>query len=477
MWLIEIEINGTVHHTSTEVVEDARLNYIYLPAIIDAEPIRVGQDKPWGGLARVEYGSLVFVPDLFKGADWPPPTECPLSIRYMGDTGASFPALRIHCIAHLDTFSRNGVVYQLRPRDPLREEDTDPRYQDTLVNIFAAAIARFPGWQLNSAGARSPSPNVDYLASESAPLLEHLSEMAAFHAHRIAIDEELKTVYLYDTTANFTTAAVDESTYAEVVITAPAAWSAYEAMYALTDANLYQLRPSALQDPASWAVSIAEVRIQTDPAAGMRTPTAIGATPAGDTGFEISKAADGNPATAYRTAFDPTTRNVYIEVATGNVSMAGYELTALNAWSAPKSWELSVYDPHAAIYRSFGEVNARETWSAGSVQSYTVPDHQFPVRLQSAGILEGETVTITPVCVADYNSILSALYYIKATVECVRVRVTMPVASWLPLFGQYVAVGADSGFPIPTPTWLRIDEIIYNIMDDTCQIGGYGGYA
>ena len=476
MWLIEIEINGTVHHTSNEVVEDSRLSHIYWNAVMSMDEIRVAQDRPWGGVARAEFGAVTFRPDLFVGADWPPPVSCPLSIRYLSDDGTVFPSLMVYAHAHLASYSREGVTYQLIAADPFDEIDTDRLYQGTLVEVFAAAVARFSGWILISAGARSPSPPVNHLASGSKPLLDNLSEMAAFHAHRVVIDAEIRTVYLFDCTANFMSSAVDESTYMSLAISGPHPWRAYEALYELRAANLYQLRPTAVQDPSSWAVEIAEIQIQTDPEGAMRAPTAIGSDPAGTTGHEAPKAADGSAATFWQVAFDPVAKAAVLEVATGNVSMISYQLTAINAWSAPTRWELSCYDPNALIYRSLGEVKAREAWTAGSQQSFAAGAHQFPITLESGAIAHGEVVNVAPVVIDTYGDILSALYYIKAAVERIRVTVTMPVGHQLPHIGQYINVGSDSGLPTQTTTYLRADEILYNMDNSTCQISGFGGY-
>ena len=479
MWIVDLTINGTVHYISTEVVEDSRLTHIYWNAIISMDSVRIAQDKPWGGLARAEFGTITFRPDLFLAADWPPPVSCPISISYLGDAGTVWPTLFATCTAHLVEASRTGIVYRLIPADPFEQTETDKLYKGTLVEVFTAAVANIPGAILVSGGARSPSPPVNYLASGTKPIIDNLSDIAAFHAHRVVVDAGINTIYLFDTTANFTAGAIDETTYAEMAIDGPQAWGRYTAEYILRNANAYRLRPLTQNVPGWWSVAIASITVQHDTEDGMYAATAATSSfPDGAPGYEAVNVTDSNPATYWEVSFNPVDLDVWIEFGSGYVSITNYALQISAVWQGmPTSWELLVFDPNVSEYRSFGTVTIRDSWThVGDIKSFSVPEHRFTVDLPSALIPYGDEARISPVCAEKYGDILAALTYIKSTVERIRVRVVLPVADTLPRVGQYFTVGADSGLPAETPVWMRVDEILYNIDESTCQLSGYGGY-
>lgn len=481
MWLIDMTINITTHHISTEVVEDSRLSNIYWNAIISMDEVRISQPHPWGGLASFEFGTMRLRPDLFTTAagDWPPPASCPIAIQFLGDDGTVSPTLFAAGTANLQTISRTGIVYKITQADLLGATVDDALYQGTLVDVVTAAVAAaWPGSLLVTAGARSPSPPVDYLAKGTRTIADNLSDMAAFHAHRLVYDAVVNTFYLFDVAANFTTSSRSESDYVEMRIEEDRRWSRYVAEYTLKNANVYKFRPLAVHVPGNWSVALAEITVQHDEEGGMYAPVAADAFPDGRSGYEATKAIDSNATTYWESEFDSVGLTGFIQVGSGNVSITNYSFQMSGSWQgAPTKWELSVLDPNTSAYRVLGIDEVRSPWTGiGEIKSFRVPEHRFDVVVSSALVETGEEVRISPVCAAEYADIEGALYTILVAVERPRVSMVIPLIDTLPRIGKYYAVGPDSGLPVETLSWMRVDEILYNMDESTCQVSGFGGY-
>lgn len=82
MVLVEININGTVHKISTEMVS---LETPYLPKILSIFSPKYSAPGKHGGFVQMSYGKIVFWPDLFED-DWPPPDQCGIEVYYTSTT-------------------------------------------------------------------------------------------------------------------------------------------------------------------------------------------------------------------------------------------------------------------------------------------------------------------------------------------------------------------------------------------------------
>ncbi|MDH5524438.1 MAG: hypothetical protein OEY01_10670 [Desulfobulbaceae bacterium] len=218
MLLVEMSINAVLKRLS---MEGLALDHWWANMITSFTPPQYSLPKDYGGYARLDFGSIILSPDLFKG-DWPPPASCPITVKYTATDEASAETL-FSGTAHRAGFDRDSISYDLHGTAYDTVVATNQAFDDTLANVMAwAADPTRLNLTLDTTAARAPSPALIHTMTSDRLLIDTISDFCAFFSHCFHI--EAGTLYLVDMLADNGSEVLTEydyfpSTYEDVVPT------------------------------------------------------------------------------------------------------------------------------------------------------------------------------------------------------------------------------------------------------------------
>jgi hypothetical protein len=195
--LLEITINSVLNRVSNK---QHNLTNEWKKRIISIDPISRGISSTHGGFARLGFGGVEFMPILFED-DWPPPIECPFTVKTTSDTEENASTL-FTGTAHRSSYTFDSVQYEFY-RDEYSTIIPDGTAfttdSDTLYSVFnwACDAARLD-LTFDGRLAETTSPDVYYQTSGDQLLVDFLDALAQAYCHVSYIDIESGTLYLID---------------------------------------------------------------------------------------------------------------------------------------------------------------------------------------------------------------------------------------------------------------------------------------
>ena len=511
MLLVEFTIGATVHYISNEGLA---LDRFYDPYIASLGQFRIATRQPYGGVAEATFGQLDLLPTLF--GDDLPPVSCPIKISigiqlpgyyaelgeeasladevdatYVEDSGLEYSDASISPIwvegmvvsqlifagtAHLNELKLDAVIYDLY-RPTFAAEVTDFLYSGELTAVFATAWATL-GVGLDTTYARVPSPIVNHTAPGTRKLIDNLSDIAAFFAHRFYFAEN--TLHLIDCLLdNGDVMALEEGGIFPSSYTWPGPVSKFTAKYpALTDR--YMLADMIVQGGGTNKASFSEIQLRSVSDGTDMTSSIGGGAFAKDTPSPNNpgSAIDDNAATFWQSATAAGTSGMHwgFVFPIYPVPVIEYTITApptLN--EAPVYWKLQAYDVEAGVWRTIKEEKT-STWSAAEEKKFTLSQPTWDVIVAGTYKYDGGSgMDISPTCRTSLVGINTALGDIKTIMERPRVQISMPITN-LPKIGQKITL-TDESLHRATTIWARVASLVLDFDNDQCVIEGEGALA
>jgi hypothetical protein len=192
MLLVEFTINAVVNYVSDE---GHPLTHNYRPRVTGFDSPTLSIPTDHGGYCQMTYGSISFRPDLFE-SDWPPPVNGAIGIYYT-DTTEEDKETVFAGVAHLQTFNRESVTYDLYRPDYDEQIAASTAYNATLNNVMNTILTTIPEiTSVDTTYARASSPNVTHTTSSAQVAIELASNIAAFYSHLFYVGGS--TAYLVD---------------------------------------------------------------------------------------------------------------------------------------------------------------------------------------------------------------------------------------------------------------------------------------
>lgn len=180
-------INGTQYQLSDEFIKT--LESQWLGYIQGMDAFTMACSSYHGGLCRPTAPKVRFSTKVFE-PHWPPPDQIELDIRwtFTSEAHAFFFAFGVGHLEPQNGYSEKSVIYQLKPPDYTATISASTSYNDTLANVVKTIMETIPGVTLNTAYAKSPSPNVQYqVGTSDVQALDLGPKIAEFFCHKVVI--------------------------------------------------------------------------------------------------------------------------------------------------------------------------------------------------------------------------------------------------------------------------------------------------
>jgi len=205
---ITTTINSTDHYVSNEFIHDI---HMWDAKVEEVSNITSVIEYQYGGYMRPQYGSITFIPTLFKN-DFPPPETIESSIK-VGDTESGAIQL-CESLCSLGLYDREIISYNAIGTAK-QDYDSDNSFSGTLIDMFnwACDSSRL-NYTLDTTHARTPSPAISKTLSGDNLIVDMLSEASAYFSHYFYI--EGNTLYLIDMFANTGSKTLSEFDYTPV---------------------------------------------------------------------------------------------------------------------------------------------------------------------------------------------------------------------------------------------------------------------
>lgn len=466
---------------------------VYHDYLISIDEIRQSTRWPWGGWARVEYGTMVLAHQAL--ALWgtvAPPRRIGVDIYYVPDTwGATVECVQLlHGKGYLQTFGREAVSYALYQSAVGAWDEYEVeggRYSGTLNSVFAAACAAM-GLDYDNALIRTVSPpSVDYTIDGKRLLVDALDEIAAACSHRFIIEnavptEVLRLIDVFGSNGNLALTMDDATTMVDYVANPPA--RRFAAAWPCSATRGVQLLMRERSDGTTDGImALAEVKVYASVGSAAPLTPNVATNVQTDISYPVSNLVDGNTTTDWRThpaGFPPpyySTNGATLSIwRPSGQSVAEYQLTASNAGGqyAPGLWGLYGMEGNTGTYRYIQDIEARG-WTAGEVRKFQVPQ-EWTWKLHVDGSdPEGSEVMVEPICTPSYGIILGMLGNIKATYEKMRVRMQMPMqtAAGVPKIGMRCTY-TDTAIYGGITSWFKVASVVYDLNSQTMVVEGEG---
>lgn len=455
------------------------------PAVIDLSEFAFAMSSPHGGRLSCEYGTLTLRPSFFSemaatdSAWWPPPALFDqIEVSWYPDDGSTPWTAPEALIGWLESWDSTSVVYSLRPRTIYGATTMDHHYQGTLVQMFTAAAATL-GMLLNTGMARSPSPDVDWLAEGEQEIFDNLDALCRYTSHWYHVRDA--TIYLVDLLATKpSTSGYGPADFASIAYLQPQPLKRLTAPWQPLYIRALYLEITDVGNAYGKAI-IVEMDVALSVNGPLINPGTLAAS-ISDPGHPASHAMDDSLAT-YWSSGDGAVPGVGFSVAIGDGNLVEYAITAGYDVPdyAPTGWRLYGYNVWGSRYEYLGEVEAVD-WQDGLVRRFRVPTPTWQVTrdvVNSTSLHDhsiGGELAVAP-CHSDYYYIANALQVIESVVTRPRTRVVLPIRAELQLgfsvlYNDPTIVAGRS-----VESWLRIDSITYDFTSSTMVIEGYGGWA
>jgi hypothetical protein len=191
--LVEMTINGTLHRISDEYLE---LTHLWEGMIVGIEPITKATRALTGGYVEPQYGGITLHPDLFAGADWPPPKSCAITVK-ISDTTEEDAVTIFSGVAHRTGIAEDGPRYAIYGPSYSNEMASDTLVDGTLLEVFTTYCgASYLNLTLSHTYDRATSPQVYRKVPAGSSIIDMLSEFAEATNHLFYISGS--TIYLVD---------------------------------------------------------------------------------------------------------------------------------------------------------------------------------------------------------------------------------------------------------------------------------------
>lgn len=207
MLLVEKTINAVLNRISNEEIALTN-NWKHFIDSFDSPQRNLPND--FGGYCKMGFGSISYLPSLYAD-DWPPPTECDLSIYYTATTEAAKETL-FTGFDYFESMDRGVIGCGLYGPKFTATVADETAYDDTLANVFATWCGGgLLNLTLDTTYARAPSPNVLHTTSGEQLCIDLASKIAAFYSHMFYISGT--TLYLIDMLADAGSSTITEFDY------------------------------------------------------------------------------------------------------------------------------------------------------------------------------------------------------------------------------------------------------------------------
>jgi hypothetical protein len=190
MLLVDITIGSDTYYLSNDYID--RPEQFYDAKVLSFSDVSISVNKVHGGYAGLNFGSIVFIPNVFKD-HWPPPVSIDIK-AYFSETKNSEKLLMFDGKLHRNYLQIDGIGYTLYGKGD-DSKVTDKTYSGTLIEIFSDTCSDM-GLTLNSTKATNPSADINYTAYGEKLEIINLSDIAATFGHCFYIAED--TLYLID---------------------------------------------------------------------------------------------------------------------------------------------------------------------------------------------------------------------------------------------------------------------------------------
>lgn len=206
MVLVTVTIDGSEYRISTE---ELALEHAWRFGVISFGPVHFSTATTHGGYAAVNYGKIIIDPSVFAWAGVSsPPTTMVVTAQYTATTEAAATEL-FSGVAHLASFSRDQVEYDLYPPSYSEEITSGTAYDSSLNYVLETILTSITGIDsVDTTLARDPSPDVDHTTTSDQLAINLASDIAAFYGHLFYVTAGV--AYIVDMQENNGTATLTE---------------------------------------------------------------------------------------------------------------------------------------------------------------------------------------------------------------------------------------------------------------------------
>ena len=476
--------NGTYQVGVTNAIPAAGSPVPVRPAVLDLSEVTYAMGSAHGGRNTCEFGSITLRTSFFEEMDaisggwWPPPAQLSqINVGWYPDDGTAAWRIPETLVGWLDSWGSEGVVYTLRPAVGYDLDTSDYHYQGTLADAFAAVAASL-GMLLNTGMARSPSPDIDWVATGKRSMYANLETMCQYCAHWFHIYDN--TIHLVDLLAAApSTSGYGPDTYMDIAYTAAAPVKRLVAPFIPLYIRFIYLEITAADNEYGVA-AITRVQVSTATDGGLFDPDTVWAS-VSDPPHPATHAVDANDGT-YWSSDVSAVPGVTFGVSLASGTIAEYTITGhTNPDYSPYEWRLFGYDAWNAQYHLLETVRAGE-WDSLQARAFSVPVPTWEVTREVAAIggphrhPVDNVVTVEP-CHPDFYCITNALAVIDSVLSRKRTRVQRPISAEIKLGYTHKYVDNVSAQGKTVTSWMRIDAITYNFTESTMVIEGYGDWT
>ena len=204
MLLMTLDIHGTTRRISNE---ELPLEHQWFAELSRPPTVKYATRQLYGGMVAPTFGSFQTIPTTFTETTWPPPATIEAIVQHTETTEAEAVEL-FRATCQRSGFDRTGVNYNTHHKQ-MDKERTATGFNDPLLSIFQTYCgASWLNLTLDSTMYRAPAGNIVYTLSNTAQILDVLSDIAAHAAHLFYIEDG--TLYLVDMHQDNGTLTLDE---------------------------------------------------------------------------------------------------------------------------------------------------------------------------------------------------------------------------------------------------------------------------